>query len=181
MLAAGLAYLADKGLDLLWDTVQGLTDTGVKKVKEEVKKATGIDITKKDQVMDMTPEQYAEVRGWELDNKKFLAQVQLDHKRLDNEDRANARDMLKESIKHDGDPYKVFLCWYASLVTLATFIYVGCVTFIEIPASGQRIADTCVGFMLGTLLASIIHFLFGTSQGSQKKTAAMSAALQEKK
>jgi len=43
------------------------------------------------------------------------------------------------------------------------------VTFSSIPQENVRFADTILGFMLGTVMASMFSFLLGSSFGSRVK------------
>lgn len=52
--------------------------------------------------------------------------------------------------------------------TLIAYIYL--ITFFPIPESNIRFADTVLGFLLGTIAATIINFYFGSSKGSEDKT-----------
>jgi hypothetical protein len=56
-------------------------------------------------------------------------------------------------------------------------IYIGFITFGEIPERNIRFADTILGFILGTVIATILQFFFGTSQGSRNKDETLAAAL----
>jgi len=47
--------------------------------------------------------------------------------------------------------------------------YIGFITFGNIPESNIRFADTILGFVLGTMVASMFQFLLGSSIGSRKK------------
>ena len=47
--------------------------------------------------------------------------------------------------------------------------YIGFITFGEIPESNIRFADTILGFVLGTMVASMFQFLLGSSLGSRAK------------
>jgi hypothetical protein len=47
--------------------------------------------------------------------------------------------------------------------------YIGFITFGEIPESNIRFADTILGFVLGTMVASMFQFLLGSSLGSRSK------------
>ncbi len=44
------------------------------------------------------------------------------------------------------------------------------VTFFEIPEDNHRAVDTVLGFVLGTIVATVMNFYFGSSQGSSDKT-----------
>jgi hypothetical protein len=44
---------------------------------------------------------------------------------------------------------------------------------MKIPAANQRYADICLGFLLGTFLATIIQFFYGSTQSSKEKDNAL--------
>jgi hypothetical protein len=44
-----------------------------------------------------------------------------------------------------------------------------------------RFADTILGFLLGTVVATIINFFLGSSAGSKEKTETLAAELKEQK
>jgi hypothetical protein len=48
-------------------------------------------------------------------------------------------------------------------------VYIGCITFADIPDDNVRFADTILGFVLGTMVASMFQFLLGSSLGSRNK------------
>jgi hypothetical protein len=64
---------------------------------------------------------------------------------------------------------KRFIHWYAILVTSISASYIFLTTFLTIPKDNMRIVDTVLGFVLGTLLSTIINFFFGSSSGSKNK------------
>ena len=49
------------------------------------------------------------------------------------------------------------------------FTYIFLITFLTIPADNIRFADTVLGFLLGTVIATILNFFFGSSKGSSDK------------
>ena len=57
----------------------------------------------------------------------------------------------------------------AFIWTFAAIGYVYLVTVNKIPESNIRIVDTVLGFILGTIVATIINYFFGSSQGSADK------------
>jgi hypothetical protein len=55
-----------------------------------------------------------------------------------------------------------FACWVSTLACA----YLGAVTFMPVPESQQRIADTVVGFILGSMLTPIVTWAFRTSKAA---------------
>lgn len=62
-----------------------------------------------------------------------------------------------------------FMLWFGAGNIAVTFIYIFCITFIEVPKDNQKFADTILGFLMGTLVATIIQFYFGSSHNSRDK------------
>jgi hypothetical protein len=74
-------------------------------------------------------------------------------------------------IRPDND--KKSLLYFAMGIVAACFIYFFCITFLPVPAGGQRYADLILGFLLGTACAAVINFYWGSSKGSQDKNEAL--------
>ena len=89
-------------------------------------------------------------------------------------DKASARQMQVEALKQDGWFAKNFVYLLATFWTVASVVYIGFVTFGDIPAANVRFADTILGFVLGTVIATIINFFMGTSFSSRIKDESIS-------
>ena len=66
-----------------------------------------------------------------------------------------------------------FMLYLAASCLLICFIYIFLITFVAIPKDNQRYADLCLGFLLGTFMATIIQFFFGSSNSSKIKDEAL--------
>ena len=62
-----------------------------------------------------------------------------------------------------------FLAYFAVFLVIASMIYIGAITFLVIPKENQRFADTVLGFLLGTLIGTIIAFFYGSTKSNQDK------------
>jgi uncharacterized membrane protein len=58
------------------------------------------------------------------------------------------------------------------LILVAAFVYLAAVTFLEMPDTGSDHSKTIVGFLLGTVVATIITYNWGSSKGSADKSEA---------
>jgi hypothetical protein len=56
---------------------------------------------------------------------------------------------------------KVF--YFGVALTAVTLVYLFCITWIAIPENNQRFADTILGFLMGTVLSTVITYFFGNS------------------
>lgn len=90
-------------------------------------------------------------------------------------DRKDARDMQKVALQQEDLFSKRFVYVFAAVWSLFTMVYILLITMMTIPAENQRFADTILGFMLGTLITTIINFFFGSSRSSQQKDTTMAA------
>ena len=150
VLAPILATLAANGLGIVADAV-------TKKGKEFVEEKLGIELTP-----DPTPEA---VQNWKIavqeHERELLAMAYGDV--------ANARNMQVEALRQDDLFSKRFIYIFATFWSIFAAGYIGFITFGHIPEENQRFADTILGFLLGTVVATILQFFFGSSMGSKEK------------
>lgn len=70
-----------------------------------------------------------------------------------------------------------FLAGYALLLTISAMAYVYLITFATVPKDNAAFANTVLGFIMGTVLATPIGFYYGSSKSSQAKDQALAAQL----
>jgi uncharacterized membrane protein YjjP (DUF1212 family) len=96
-------------------------------------------------------------------------------------DKANARAMQVEALKQGDHLSKRFVYYFATFWSITSALYIAFITFGSIPEANVRFADTILGFILGTIIATIVQFFFGSSQGSKDKEQALEALAAPKK
>ena len=102
--------------------------------------------------------------------RRMIMDQETELTRLAYADTANARDMQRSALSQDDKFSKRFVYLLAAFWSLVGAGYVYLITFTAIPAGNQRFADTVLGFILGTIMAQIITYFFGSSAGSARKT-----------
>lgn len=66
-----------------------------------------------------------------------------------------------------------FLAYFAVGLTIAGMAYLAAITFAPIPKENIGFANTILGFIIGTMVASPIGFYFGSSKSSQASSDAL--------
>ena len=97
-----------------------------------------------------------------------LKQVVLEHEeamhRLAHENTASARDLQKVALTQEDRFSKRFIYYLAAFWSLAGVSYIFLITFTEV--LNDRIADTVLGFLMGTIVSTIINYFFGSAAPS---------------
>jgi hypothetical protein len=77
--------------------------------------------------------------------------------------------MQVAALNQDDVFTKRFVMYFAIGWSLLSATYIGFITFGSIPTQNVRFADTILGFVLGTLVSTIINFFYGSAHGSTDK------------
>ena len=112
---------------------------------------------------DMSPEEIQKVSEAAMKHEEFL--ISEGYK-----DVADARDMQKEALKQEDIWSKRFIYIFAGVWSIFAMVFIFAITFGTVPEASVRFADTILGFLLGTIIATIIQFFFGSSVTSRKRT-----------
>jgi hypothetical protein len=108
---------------------------------------------------------------------KKLAELDLRQFELENADRDSARHMQETALNQDDKFSKHFIYWFAWFWSVGSMVYFFAVTFGTVPPSGKDFGNIILGFLLGTAVATILNFFYGSSKSSKDKTAAMKDAI----
>jgi hypothetical protein len=102
-----------------------------------------------------------------------LAQIDLEKLKADYANTADARAMQIAALNQSDVFSKRFTMYLTAFWSIAAAIYIGFITFSVIPDKNTRFADTILGFILGTVIATMLNFWFGSSIGSKEKGEAL--------
>lgn len=98
-----------------------------------------------------------------------LHELDFEYAKIDAADRINARAMQVMAMQSDDPFVRRFTYYFIMVWTVFSVVFVPCVVFLPIPPDNVRFADTIIGFLLGTVIASTFSFLLGSSFGSRTK------------
>ena len=140
---------------------QAVVDKGLDYVQEK----TGIELKP-----DMSQEEVKALRESAMKHEEFMVEQA-------NKNTADARAMQVAALQQDDKFSKRFVMYLATFWSLTAVVYIFLITFTNIPELNIRFADTILGFLLGTVVATILNFFLGSSAGSKEKTEALAAEL----
>ena len=169
-----LLPLLSQGLNLLGNAV-------LAKGKGWVEEKTGI---KLDQ--PLSAEDTLKLRQFEMDHQEELLKLRHEENKLDAElekayleDKQSARNMQIAALQQNDIFSKRFIYYFAIGWSLASASYIAAITFGNIPADNIRFADTILGFLLGTLISTIVQFFYGSSSSSRNKDESIKSMISE--
>jgi uncharacterized membrane protein YwzB len=147
--------------------VSGLISNGLPKVADAVMEK-GVDYVQQKLGVELKPEgqmnqeDVAKLKEAAMKHEEFMAEIDLKNMQ-------GARDMQLKAMDSDDPLVRRFVYYFIGFWSLLSATYIGFITFGHIPEDNIRFADTILGFVLGTMVASMFQFLLGSSIGSRKK------------
>ena len=150
------SMLAKKGVSVLGNILENGSDAAIDKVNKLVKEKTGIDLNSK---TDLTEEDITALKRVESEERTRLEELRY-------ADTANARNMQVEALRQDDKFVKRFVYYFAVFWSLFAVLFLTGITFLEVPEANTRFADTIVGFILGTVVSTIIGYFYGSHNQS---------------
>jgi hypothetical protein len=154
-------------LPIIASIVSGLISNGLPKVADAVLEK-GVDYVQEKLGVelkpegDMKPEDISRLKEAAMKHEEFLVQAEL-------QDKANARDLTKAALQSNDPFVRRFTYYFITVWSVFAMTYIPFITFSVVPQESVRFADTILGFMLGTVMASMFSFLLGSSFGSRQK------------
>ncbi|MET0356201.1 MAG: hypothetical protein ABW044_05445 [Cellvibrio sp.] len=116
------------------------------------------------------PQIAVKLREIESQNEANLREHAFKVLAIEQKEMDSARTMQASALSQDDLFSKRFVYYFASALCLGGATYIALITFMEIPEQNIRFADTALGFVLGSMLAPVVGFFFGTSFGSRNKS-----------
>jgi len=154
-------------LPMIASIVSGLISNGLPKVADAVMEK-GVDYVQQKLGVELKPEgqmnqeDVAKLKEAAMKHEEFMAEIDLKNMQ-------GARDMQLKAMDSDDPLVRRFVYYFIGFWSLLSATYIGFITFGHIPEDNIRFADTILGFVLGTMVASMFQFLLGSSIGSRKK------------
>ncbi len=119
-----------------------------------IKQATNLDLTDPVVIHNLDDAQVDKLQKFETSHKSFLLAI------IFRQHDAELQEQDKVVFKRRS---LGFIRIFGSILIFFALIYIAAITWIPIPADNVRFADTCLGFLLGTVVSTIINFFFGSS------------------
>lgn len=154
-------------LPMIASIVSGLISNGLPKVADAVmekgvdyvQQKLGVELKPEGQ---MNPDDVSKLKEAAMKHEEFMAEIDL-------KNMEGARNMQLKAMDSDDPLVRRFVYLFISFWSILSAVYIGCITFADIPDENVRFADTILGFVLGTMVASMFQFLLGSSLGSRNK------------
>ena len=155
LLAPILTQLAGAGLQKVADSV---LEQGLDHVEEKL----GIKLEPNENgVLDDS--KLAEIQMAAMKHAEFMAELDLKNTQ-------DAREMQEKAMENADPLVRRFVYMFATYWSVFATGYIVLITVAEIPEKNIRFVDVVLGFILGTVVATILNFFFGSSQSSKEKT-----------
>jgi hypothetical protein len=155
LLAPILQQLAGAGLQKVADAV---LDKGVEHVEEKL----GIKLTpNEDGLLDDSKLSALQMAA--MKHQEFMAEIDLKNTQ-------DAREMQEKAMDNSDPWVRRFVYQFAWFWSVFAVMYITIITLVDIPEKSVRFVDVILGFIMGTVVSTMLNFFFGSSQSSKDKT-----------
>jgi len=154
-----LPFVASIVSNLISNGMHKVADAVIEKGVDAVQDKLGIELKPEGQA---TPEYNEKLKAEAMKHEEFMAE-------LDEKSRQRATDMQMAAMKSDDPLVRRFIYYFIAVWSAFAIVFIPSLIWAPIPDSGQRYADTILGYVMGTIVTSMFAFLLGSSQGSRMK------------
>lgn len=146
--------LVSLDLDLLSIAISHSTPVDAQRLINDIVQSTQIDLRDPRITSVMTPEHISKLKTFEYNHRtQLLAMIQ----------ESFSKQALQSNRISSSSKASVFRRILASALIGVSLLYVCAITWIPIPTDNIRFADTILGFLLGTVISTVVNFYFGSS------------------
>jgi len=114
------------------------------------------------------------------EDKLEFFKLQVEQEKIELENTNKARELQIAALSQTDIFSKRFVYYIASFWSIVGAAFIFLVFFVKIPSENQRFVDTILGFLLGTIVATIINYFFGSSSGSAYKSQQLEKVIKKK-
>jgi len=136
-----------------------VADAVIEKGVDAVQEKLGIELKPEGEA---SPEYNEKLKAEAMKHEEFMAE-------LDEKSRQRATEMQMKAMDSDDPLVRRFIYYFIAFWSIFSVIFIPSLIWASIPESGQRYADTILGYVMGTIVTSMFAFLLGSSQGSRMK------------
>jgi hypothetical protein len=145
--------------NLISNGMHKVADAVIEKGVDAVQEKLGIELKPEGEA---SPEYNEKLKAEAMKHEEFMAE-------LDEKSRQRATEMQMKAMDSDDPLVRRFIYYFIAFWSIFSVIFIPSLIWASIPESGQRYADTILGYVMGTIVTSMFAFLLGSSQGSRMK------------
>lgn len=154
------------GLKMIGMAYDSLELSGFKSIiVEMIKNKLGYDISTPENINELSSDDIDALRKFETENASnlvdFIRLADMVGYEAQHQHKINS---LMDSLNDKSSLQSTFKYWFGAAVVLLSFIYIFCVTWIELPTKeNTRYADLILGVLIGSIISVVMNYFFGSS------------------
>lgn len=160
------SILKARGLSILAMALDGPPDPIITRIVGNIKDTLGIDITDVTILQSLSGDQIDALKTLEKENTQDLLIVVVQRKNTDVPAISKSPAGCINCNLNPSTPTRpnaVFLQNLGGVMVILTFTYIFLITWLPIPEKNQRFVDIILGWLIGSVVTTIVNFFFGSS------------------
>jgi hypothetical protein len=141
-------------LNLLACTLKSCSEQEARNLVDDVFRYAALDISTRDKIAQMTETDIDRLQRYETEHRGTLFDIIL---------KCYETDSITARQHRASDRNSSFRRYFGSVLVFFAACYIVFITWMPIPENNIRFADTILGFLLGTVITTVINFFFGSS------------------